>query len=384
MAKKTLIMYLACESIILKLNMKQLFLTLFMLVGLTAAGTAQPAQAGAERIWKDVARLPQTLRDELKKSSWWKNTSVSSKSAVRLDSTVKLSHFSNDKFYPINKSVFEYKSAGSTIQTDYVNFGQWALQKRTTLTRDAKNRVTEVFQEEPDPNSGTLQAGTKLSFFWHGDSDSKWDSVLSNRWDEQNQQWIHAYKLLSTFDAQNRETASETYQDVEGFRAVSIREEYQYDASGDVTMTKQYVQKDGKWKLIGQVESTFDKNHHETTRREDVTADGDKYMSIRKLKRTYDEMGRVTWEERFKNSDTAGLAEYQWSPLKTIKKGYDSYEKSNWEITESFKANGSFKNKVENFERASNDQTEREVHSTLQPETNKWRVMSETRFYYGK
>ncbi|MBP6825727.1 MAG: hypothetical protein KA165_04110 [Saprospiraceae bacterium] len=356
------------------------FLQLFLLIGLMAEANAQTGRPATEKIWKDLSRLPQNLRDDLAKSPWWKSNPGGGVTAGRLDSIIKLSHFNKDKYYPINKTQYDYPSALSTVLSDFVNYGEWILQKRTTLTFDAKKRITEVLEEEPDPNSGFLQPVTKWSLFWRGDSDSRCDSILSSRWDDQLLQWSPSIRLISVFDAQNREIATETYRYDGGFQALGIREEFQLDAAGDVTLTRQYLAKDGKWTLLGKVESTFDKQHHEITRLEDVALDAGKFASVRKLRRSFDAQGKMTLEERFKWNEASS----EWAPLKTISKGANEKNHSEWAETESYKPNAFFKNKVVHFKRPADKKTEKEVFSTLQPDSKSWQVLSEVRYYYAK
>lgn len=356
-------------------------LSMFFLSGLLAEVNAQTGRPPAtEKIWKDLSRLPQNLRDDLAKSSWWKSSPGTSALAGRLDSVIKLSHFNKDKYYPINKTKLEYPSASSTVQSDFVNYGEWVLQKRTTLSFDDKKRITEVLEEEPDPNSGFFQPGTKWNLFWHGDSDSRCDSMISSRWDDQWQQWTPGTRLISVYDARDREIATETYRYDEGFQAIGIREEFQFDASGDNTLTRQFLAKDGKWTLLGKVESVFDKQHHEIARQEDVALDGGKFAAVRKLRRNFDAQGKLTLEERFKWNDSSS----EWSPLKTISKGANDKNNSDWTETESYKPNVYFKNRVERFKRPGDKKTDREVFSTLQPDGKTWQVTTEIRYYYAR
>ena len=122
-----------------------LFLRVLLFAGLQ---TEIHAQSGTEKIWKDLTRLPQNLRDDLKKSPWWKNTAGGNTAQIRLDSTVKFTSFNGSKAFPLNKSRFEYPSSLVTVQSDFVNYGLWVLEKRTTITRNGQNRVVEVLEEE--------------------------------------------------------------------------------------------------------------------------------------------------------------------------------------------------------------------------------------------
>ncbi len=347
-----------------------------LLAGLTAGVQAQTGRPSTERIWKDLSRLPQTLRDELKKSSWWKSTPAG---PVRLDSVLTLTHFSNGEFYPLNKTTYEYTAAGASVQSDYVNYGQWVLQKRTKISRDPQQRIVEVIEEEPDPTTGAFQPSTRLNFYWHGKSDSQCDSVLTSQWDDQWQQWEPADRLLSFFDAKGRETATETYRYTEGFQGIGIREEYQYDASGDIAFTRQLLWKNGAWALLGKVESKFDPQHHETARQEDIAQGAKRFASVRKLNRSFDEKGKLTREERFKWNESSK----SWAPLKTITKGANPDTRSEWTNTESYKPNAYFQSKVETFRRRNDDLVDREVQSTLHPDSKNWQVLSETRYFYS-
>lgn len=342
--------------------------------------SAQTTPLNTERIWKDLSRLPQNLRDDLKKTTWWRNAEASRSASVRLDSTVKHTSFSSGKTYPLNKSQFEYPAAGKMIQSDFVNFGEWVLQKRSTLTRDAQNRVVEVVEEEPNPDEGGFQPAQKLQFYWRGTSSTQCDSILASTWDEQWQQWLPAYRLISFFNAQGRETATETYRYTDGAQAVGVREEFLFDATGDITTTKQFIAKAGKWAELGRVESKFDQQHHETARQESVVEANGHYAPIRKLRRTYDAQGHMTLEERSKWSAETK----DWAPLKAITTGSDVRNRSDWTITESFKPNGNFQSKVETFKRPADDNPDREVQSSLQAKSKKWQVVSETRYFYSK
>lgn len=356
-------------------------LSLFLLLILSASlQTEINAQSGAEKIWKDLSRLPQNLRDDLKKSPWWKSTAGGNTAQTRLDSTIKFSSFNSSKAFPLNKSKFEYPSAMVAVQSDFVNYGQWVLEKRTTITRNGQNRIIEVLEEEPDPLNGVLQPVSRLNLYWHGNSGDRCDSVISSRWDDQWQQWTPAYRLLSFFDAQDRETATETYRYDYGVQVIGIREEYQPDAAGDNAVTRQFLAKDGKWTLLGKVESKFDKQHHETARLEDVALDGDRFASVRRLKRTFDTKGNLALEERFKWNAPSN----EWSPLKSISRGYDAKNHSEWAITESYKPNTTFKNKLETFKRKNDENTDREVLSSYADDLKKWQVVSEMRYYYSR
>ncbi len=354
-------------------------LTLFF-VCLQTDANAQTGQPATERIWKDLTRLPQNLRDDLKKSSWWKNAASGSSVPVRLDSTVKFTSFNSSKFFPLNKTTFEYPSAKVTIESEFVNYGQWVLEKRTHITSNAQNQVVEVLVEEPDPVGGTMQPLDKLNLYWHDASGSRCDSVLSSHWDDQLQQWTPAYRLSSFFDAQGREVATETYRYEYGAQVIGIREEYQPDAAGDNTVTRQFLAKDGKWILLGKVESKFDKQHNETARQEDVAVDANQFAPVRKLRRTFDTHGKLTLEERFKWNGPSN----EWSPLKSISKGADGKNNSEWVVTESYKPNTSFKNKLEIFRRKNDGNTDHELLSTYMDDSKKWKVVSEIRYYYSK
>lgn len=341
---------------------------------------AQSGQPNPEKIWKEISRLPENLRDDLKESPWQKSTPSGKTAAIRLDSAITSTHFGSGKSYPLNKSVFQYPTDRTSVQSDFVNYGQWVLQKRTTLTRDELNRVTEVLEEEPEPNFGTLQATAKTTFFWHGKSTAHSDSILANRWDDAEQEWVPALRLYSTFDAQGREKATETYRYSEELQVTGVREEYQFDAAGDIAQTRQFLLKDGQWAVLGQVESQFDQQHHETARQEEIALRADQYAPVRKLSRTFDAQGTLSREERYKWNGTSK----QWVPLKTLSKGADTKKRSNWTVTESYKPNAFFKNKSETFQRKGDNNTDREVMSAFQADAGKWKVLSETQYYYSK
>lgn len=355
-------------------------LSLSLLFCFVIEAGAQAGRPDPERIWKNLSRLPQNLRDDLKKTELWKNTEVVKSGNIRLDSTVKYTSFNSGKTFPLNKSIFEYPAAGTVVQSDYVNYGEWVLQKRSTLTLDAQMRAVEMLEEEPDPSGGGLQATTKLNFYWHGKSNTQCDSIFSAVWDDQWQQWIPSYKLYSFFDAQNRESATETYRYAEGVQIVGIREEYQFDAAGDATITRQFIAKDGKWAELGKVESTFDKLHRETARREDILLDGGSVAPVRKLRRNYDAQGNLTLEERAKWNESSR----EWAPLKSVSRGYDAKKRMEWTTTESYKTNANFQSKVEIFKRRNDEHPEREVHSGYIPKSKSWQVQAETRYYYSK
>ncbi|MCC6463010.1 MAG: hypothetical protein IT260_21250 [Saprospiraceae bacterium] len=356
-----------------------LILSLFLFAGLLPEASAQTGRPNPEKIWKDLSRLPQNLRDDLKKTDWWKNADAEKSAAVRLDSTVKYSSFSAGKPYPLNKSTFEHPSAGKTIQSDFVNYGEWVPQKRTTISRDAQSRVVEVLEEEPDA-SGAFQPAAKLNFYWHGSSDRQCDSIFSSRWDDQWQQWLPEYRLLSVFDAQGRETATETYRFVEGMQFVGLREEFQLDAAGDATRTQQFLAKEGKWISLGNVESTFDPQHRELTRLESIALGAGKSAPVRKLRRTYNSAGQLTLEERAKWNE----ADQQWAPLKSISAGTDVKKRMDWSITDSHKPNATFQSKVETFRRNNSNSPDHELHSSYMPKTKSWQVVADIRYYYAK
>ena len=347
---------------------------------LSTSAHAQSGLPNSEKIWKEISRLPQNLRDDLKESPWQKSTAAGKTAAIRLDSTITSTHFGSGKSYPLNKSVFEYPDDRTSVQSDFVNYGQWVLQKRTTLTRDLLNRVTEVLEQEPDPNFGVLQGTVKTNFFWHGKSTAQSDSILSNRWDESDQEWLPALRLYSTFDAQGREISTETYRYNDDLQVTGVREEYQFDGAGDIAQTRQFVLKDGKWAVLGQVESKFDQQHREIARQEDIALRAGQYAPVRKLSRDFDAQGALSGEERYKWND----ASKQWAPLKTLSKGVDAKKRSNWTVTESYKPNSFFKNKSETFQRKGDGNIDREVLSAFQADANKWKVLSETQYYYSK
>ncbi len=357
-----------------------LFLQVILFISLHTSINAQTGQPNAEKIWKELTRLPQNLRDDLKKLPWWKSTAGGNTAETRLDSTIKFSSFNGSKAFPLNKSKFEYPSAMVAVQSDFVNYGQWVLEKRTTITRNGHNQIIEVLEEEPDPVNGVLQPLGRLNFYWHDNSDNRCDSVISSHWDDQWQQWTPAYRLLSVFDAQGRETATETYRYDYGVQVIGIREEYQPDAAGDNAVTQQFLAKDGKWTLLGKVESKFDKQHNETARLEDVVVEGDRFASVRRVKRTFDTKGKLTLEERFKWNGPSN----EWAPLKSISKGIDAKNHAEWAITESYKPNTSFKNKLETFKRKNDETTDREILSTYVDDLKKWKVVSEIRYYYSR
>jgi len=338
---------------------------------------AQSQRPNPEKIWKDFSRLPQTLRDELKKSSWWETGKTT---ATRLDSILHSTRFGSGKSYPLNKSIFEYPTAQVSIQSDFVNYGEWLLQKRVTVTRDAQNRITEAFEEVPDPDFGILQASVKTLFYWHGKSDTQCDSIRSNQWDESTQQWQPALRLYSAFDAQGREVSSETYRYEDGYPVAGVREEFLLDAAGDVTLTRQTLLKDGKWMPLGKVESKFDKQHREITRQEDIAQEADQYVPVRKLTRIFDGKGSLAREERYKWSE----ATQQWAPLKTISRGADTRNRSEWVMTESYKPNAFFKSRLETFRHKNDDNTDHEIQSAFKADTKKWQVQSETKYYYAQ
>ncbi len=346
--------------------------------------SGQTGQPSTEKIWKNLSRLPHTLRDDLSKAAWWQSTPGGDNAGVaRLDSTVKSSSFNNSTtLFPLNKTEYVYPAPRQTVQSDFVNYGQWVLLKRTTITRDAQNRIVGVVEEEPDSESGALTPMTKLDFFWHGNSGTACDSVRSATWDEQSQQWTPAMRLYSIFDAKNQEIATETYRFEEGFQTIGIREEYEFDQRGDVTGTRQFAANNGQWTLLGKVHSTFDAQHHEISRQEDIAVDANRFTAARKLQRRFNEQGKVVLEERFKWNE----AKTNWTPLKTIASGADAKHRSEWSVTESFtKAVGaSYKTKSETFKRRDDDRTERAVSYSLQPKSEKWQVASETRYYYSR
>ena len=352
-----------------------IFIPLFLFAGFLTQAQAQTGRPSTEKIWKDLSRLPQNLRDELKKSSWWKNST-----AVKLDSTIKMTHFNKGKSYPLNKTTFTHPSPRVTVQSDYVNYGQWILEKRTTVTFDSENRIADVLVEEPESNTGVLQPSAQQIFFWHSHSNTQLDSVYANAWDEQWQQWTPDTRLLSFYDAQGRETASETYRFDGGFSTIGVREEYEVNAAGDVPMTRQFLAKDGKWVLLGKVTSEYDAQHHETARQEEVSVDGTKFSAVRKLRRTYDADGNLTLEERFKWNESAN----NWAPLKSITKGANAKARSEWAITESYKANANFKTREEKFMRPKDENLNREVQSMYNDTSKSWKTVSETRYYYSK
>lgn len=356
-----------------------LVLTLFLLSGQLSNLHAQTGRGSTERVWKDISRLPATLRDDLKKSPWWHSTPLGMAAPERLDSFIVFTHFSKDELYPLNKTTFNYLAAGKTVQSDYVNYGQWVLTRRTSIARDAQHRIVEVFEEEPDPAIGALQPAAKLNFYWHGESDSHCDSILSSQWDDQWQQWVPASRLLSVFNAKDREIATETYRFNEGFQSLGIREEYQYDPAGDITLTRQFLLKNGVWTLLGKVESKFDAQHHEIARQEDIAQGAKRYASVRKLNRNFDDNGNLALEERFKwNEAIKG-----WAPLKTITKGSDAVTHADWSVIESFKPNAHFKSKQELYKRPDGRTAEREVQSALTDESKTWQMLSETRYFYS-
>ncbi len=362
------------------MSIQTIALTLSFLATITASTQAQNVQPNSEKIWKDLSRLPENLRDDLKESAWWKSTPGGKAAATRLDSVITTTHFGSGKSYPLNKSVFEYTSPRMSVQSDFVNYGQWMLQKRTSVTRDELNRITEVLQEEPDPDFGGFQATTKLAIFWHKKSDTQSDSILSNRWDEPEQQWLPVLRLYSSFDPQGRETATETYRYNDDLQMTGIREEYQFDAASNVTSIRQFLLKDGKWAVLGKVESAFDQQHRETARQEDIALKANEFVPVRKLSRNYDAQGTLTREERSKWNESSK----QWVPLKAVGKGVDAKKRSTWTITESYKPNAFFKNRVETFQRKNDSNTDREVKSAFKTDSNKWQVLSETQYYYSK
>ena len=360
------------------------FLCLLLCCGVLTETSGQTGYPNTEKIWKNLSRLPHTLRDDLAKAPWWQSTpGGDNPGATRLDSTVKFSSFNNNStLFPLNKTEFTYPAPRQTVQSDFVNYGQWVLLKRATITRDAQNRIVSVMEEEPDSESGALAPATKLNFFWHGDSGTACDSVFSATWDEQSQQWTPTMRLYSVFDAKNQEIATETYRFEDGFQTIGIREEYEFDQRGDVTGTRQFAANNGQWTLLGKVNSTFDAQHHEISRQEDIAVEANRFMAARKLQRRFNEQGKVVLEERFKWNE----AKTNWTPLKTISAGVDAKHHSEWSVTESFtKAVGSsYKTRSETFKRRNDDRTEREVSYSLQPKSEKWQVASETRFYYSR
>jgi hypothetical protein len=355
-------------------------LPLFLCMGLMTETSAQTGRPNPEKVWKDISRLPENLRDDIKKNSWWKNAATYRATGIRLDSTIKFTSFNGTDVYPLNKSKLEYPATTKIVQSDFVNYGVWVPQKRYTLSLDAQKRVVEVLEEEPEPGTGAFLPAAKTNLYWHGKSDVQLDSVVGGAWDDQWQQWIPAFRLYSSYDAEGHETATETYRYAEGIQLAGIREEYQLDAEGNPATTQQFLAKDGKWTPLGKVTSGFDKQHHETTRQEDILLDADKTAPVRKLKRTYDAQGRLTLEERFKWNEPSR----EWAPLKTLSAGYDAKKHSEWLMTESFKANSNFKGRVEVFHRAKDGNPEKELHSSFLPETGVWQVVSDTQYYYSK
>jgi hypothetical protein len=354
-----------------------LLLPFCLMIALLNVAGAQNTKPNPEKVWKDLSRLSQNLRDDLKKAPWWKCSSLN-QSTSRLDSTIKFSRVNVDQLIPLNKTKFEYQDDNSIVMSDYVNFGQWVLQKRTTVVRDARSRITGVTEEEPGPNGSDFQWSNKLSFYYHGDSDAQCDSILSSHWDESSQQWAPAYRLAYTFNAQNHEAVTETNRYDEGFQTISVREENEFDDHGNPYLIHQYLMKDGKWEHLGNVNSTFDKDGRETIRIEAITIGPEKFVPIRRLNRTFDLKGGMS-EQRFK-FNTAGN---KWDPLKTITKGKDETNGQDWVVTETFRPGSSFKNKVETFWRPQEMQPGREVHSTYQSDAKKWRITAETRYYYA-
>ena len=362
------------------MSIRTIVLTLSFLATITTSIQAQNGQPNSEKIWKDLSRLPENLRDDLKASAWWKSTPAGKTAANRLDSVITSTHFGSGKTYPLNKTVFEYTAPRTSVQSDFVNYGQWILQKRSTVIRDDFNRIKEVLEEEPDPEVGQLQATTKFTFFWRGKSDTECDSIHSNRWDESEQQWLPALRLYSSFGAKGQETATETYRYNEDMQMTGVREEYQFDAAGDVTSIRQFLLKDGKWAVLGKVESSFDQQHREIARQEDIALKANEFVPVRKLSRNYDAQGILTREERSKWNESSK----QWVPLKAVGKGVDAKKRSTWTVTESYKPNAFFKSRVETFPRKNDSNTDREVKSAFKTDSNKWEVLSETQYYYSK
>ena len=335
----------------------------------------QTGEPSTERIWKDISRLPHALRDDISSASWWTNSSE----AIRLDSTVKYSNFSNARLLPLNKTVYAYPGAGKTVQSDFVNYGLWVLEKRTTITRDPQGRIVDVLEELADMNTDAAQPSTKITFFWHGNSATQSDSIISSAWDEQWQQWVPAARLYSFFNGQNQETATETYRYEEGFQVIGIREEYEFDVHDNVSGIRQFLLKDGKWTLLGKVQSMFDEKRHEISRLEEIAVGDNRFAAVRKLSRKYDAEGQLSVEERFKwnNSKSA------WTPLKTIKAGIDNKHDTEWTIVESYTKSASvYKTKEEKIKRRKDKYLEREVNYTFQPASEKWQEVSEIRYYY--
>ena len=221
--------------------------------------------------------------------------------APRLDSVVLFSNYTAVDSFAQSKTVFEYPSAQLTVQTEYVNAGDWLPFNRTTQKTDALGRTTEALGEAYDPDAGVWVPESRVQGYPHGSSLTLVDSFTLSVWDETSATWQVAIHNETSFDNQDRPVAIFTHFAQLFGSEFSFLDELSYNAEGDNDLTIQSVEEQGEWTPFTRIERAFDQ-HREVLSTSYAIADSTTFIPQNKTETEYTPAGQTgvvrdyTWD----------------------------------------------------------------------------------------
>lgn len=249
---------------------------------------------------------------------------ISSRGDLQLDSTKTFYAYNlpaPGDSTPLFRTIYQYPTAIEAIETNYQFEGNvWQPINRTTITRDAQQRIVLVTGEGYDWDSQSFVPDSRLESYPHGNSQDLLDSFFVYAWNTDLEDWELLLSTQNVFDDNDRLMEQYSIFDLSG-TVLEFKDVYLYNDNGDNHIIETYALFDGFEFNTGRTEiQYFDHQPIEVTV---FVTDGLEFFPQSRRNYAYTLFGAVRLELGFEWN----VEKEDWRMIERTEYGYDNQQR---------------------------------------------------------
>ncbi len=278
---------------------------------------------------------------------------------------------------PFSRTVYQYPSSNEEIQIVYQWENEvWLPLNRSTIVRDAQQRITLVSSEAYAPDTHSYVPDSRIESFPHGASMVLLDSFAVYQWNPDVMDWVVQIATINSFNEENKLLESYSVLNFLGEPVIFV-DTFLYDANGDNYLIESSGIFEGFEVATGKTENTF--LNHLLIAEIDYISDGVNFFPQTRTTFLYAPFGQLARHSSF----DWDVAIENWVLDETIDYNYDDAQRLSEEFKTFYEAGTPGNAERISYEYAEGSNLALETILLFDPLSETWSLDRKTHYYYN-